>query len=1168
MGIPFTKEQEEVIRHKDGSLLVSAAAGSGKTAVLVERIMTMLMDKEDPVPLDQILVLTFTNQAASQMKEKIERRILELLEEDEDNDYLKEQLHLIPLANIQTNHAFSLRIVRDYITRLEELDPGYRIADETEIKLLRIDVLGKVLEDWYLRALEAPEDPESLCFMNFTENYGGTRQDSRLEDLILDLYEYMLSDPAPIKWLERSVRAFDPDTISEDDIKEKLSVLTEDVVSSVVANLSMVVRLYEECFDDLTDKDRIKIEKILSNLQEAIDGCLHLESAEEKADFLASFVFERQLLKPCKENGDLIKKTLSAAKDKITEVVSLQRSYDPSSVKQDCELVYPAMRGLEYLIKDFDLQYRLKKKERNLLEFSDFEHGALRILEDPNIAKALSERYRYIYIDEYQDCNQVQEAIIQKIARKDASGQDINVFRVGDVKQSIYRFRQADPSLFLERYERFGRMPNTSLLMLNKNFRSQRPIIDAVNDIFEALMTREVGGLGYGDRERLYLGAREVKENSHVELTIVETEDSKDRVESEAEATARKVVSLIEIGYDYKDIVILMRSVSNYGKAYMDALLRRGIPAYASTSENFYDAKEVATVVNLLRVIDNPHQDIPLLGVLVSPLVGLGDDDLGKVRLSLPEGDFYEALQAFAASEETPKEGTAQEKVRRFLMDLAVWKEEATLYDIHDFIWKLLTSTGYLGYIKTMPSGALREANIELLLQKSIDFEKGSYSGLNAFLRYIDEMDRNQKQEDEAKLFSEGQEIVRIMTIHQSKGLEFPAVILAGLGRGFNLSDLSGTILMHDRFGLGVDVIDTDRSYKYPSLSKKVLQSVLRKEQMAEEIRLLYVAMTRAKEQLILIGSRGPQPEKKADPKDEAYTVPGQEILYAKSILALLENILMHKYTVRIEQKVEQAEGIPALTDVTVPYTSQTLFDHTYPGFSEEDKAAVLEKLNWQYPRKAERMIPQVVSVSSLKHQRMEEVRDEDTTEVPTLSFASSESGLGARRGTAFHTLMSFSDRKALISDPEKEIERLVRQGLISKEDQELIPRKWILNVTGSELFKELLEAENTGRKIYVEESFILQVPFEWISAYFPEPLQMSKTKDRVLVQGIIDLFYEKDDGFILVDYKTDAVLDEARVAGYTLQLQLYKRAIEKATQKKVNKMMLFDVRRGKEIIC
>ena len=1152
----FTGEQLAVIEHQEGNLLVSAAAGSGKTTVLVERIVQMLLRSEQPVSLEEILVVTFTNAAAHQMKEKIEGRLrLALMEaaekgEEEKAAYLEEQYHAVSMASIMTNDAFCIRLLKDYITRIQTLDSGFRIADETELALLRVDILGQVLEQFYTEALAPDPDDESRDFLALVDAYGGSRQDTGIEELVLRIHQFMQSDPEPFTWLEKATLSGDI-SLWED----RAAAEVKRQIAKGKSFCKALMKLYQEAGDEAY-AEQIK-EKM-----DTIDETKPIEELSISAKVFAWFkktnyaAFKKDPVAEAKAK-DLVPRIKKAFEEAGAWYDMI---WEPEARKRQEKHLMPPMRALGRLVKAFADAYAQAKSERNLAEFSDCEHKALEILQDEDVAEELRQRYRYIFIDEYQDSNRLQEAIVARIARTDENGQAINVFMVGDVKQSIYRFRQADPSLFIEKYQIYGKKEGTNLLILGRNFRSEIQVVETVNFIFEALMEPESGELSYGDKERLYAGKdedRTVPESSLCVLESVDKMNSGEKQEAEAALIAEKIKKLKEEGTAYRDIVILLRSAKSNGETYRRILTQNGIPVYTEASENFYDTQEIQTIINLLHVLDNPHQDIPLLGVLYSPIFGFTENELGMIRLAAPEQDFFEALTIFAEKSTE----AAGEKARKCLEKIEDWRGLSRQGSIHDLLWKLYEETNYYLYASSMPGGQARRANLNQLLEKSAAFEKGIYSGLYHFLRYVDKMNKQRESEDEAKLLGEDEDVVRIMTIHHSKGLEFPVVFVAGLGKKWNTEDSKKSMILHRDLGIGADIIDSQHLTTYPSPIKELIKGQIYKEMIAEEMRLLYVAMTRAQRELFLVGSRGEKVV--AETSEIGWKMSAQEVLDANCFLDWVETIACRKamrpfqYEVR---QVEPEEEKDNLQELDRSDTGETPIGIEMP---------LVESLfAWQYPNEWKRGTPVRLSVSEIKR-RQSENRDTEEAPIHEAFFVHGEDEKGgeggAARGTAFHTVMALADwmRFADKESLEKELLSLQEKGKLSLEEYKLVNRDWLLRFGRSSLYSRIQKAEDLHR----EKPFMMSIPLKELADLSP-PLSYGGEDDTMMIQGMIDCYFRENNELILVDYKTDYSLEEERLAEYRLQLKLYAKALEAATGLPVKEKILYDVRRGKEILC
>jgi len=917
-GSRWTDEQWAAITEGGAHLLVSAAAGSGKTAVLVERIIRRVADAERPLDMNALLVATFTNAAAAEMKERIRRALEDALERSPDSRHLERQLALLPQAAITTLHSFCLEVVRRYAT-LIGLDPGFRIAGETEAELLRIDTLDELFE----RTYEAQGENGALA--RLAELFGGERSDAPLSQLVLDLHAFARSHPWPAHWLRQMAAEFRKADAASLSRSIWVRTLLGDVRLKLEGALLMLQSGLELCgapggpepYAETLREDIEAIGRVLRAL-ETDDWSAWREAVETVA-------FGR--LKPCRGDQydpglqEQVKALRDAAKKTVGKLSGDWLARSPERCAEEMRRLAPDMEAIAELVIEFDALYERAKREKGLLDFGDLEHYALRILRDPSSAPgrempsaaalAYRNRFEEIYLDEYQDTNEVQEAIVSLIARSDPG----NVFMVGDVKQSIYRFRLAEPGLFMGKYKSYALWepdaPEPALhaaglrIDLSRNFRSRGEILEAVNHVFRLIMREPVGEMDYDRRAELVYGGGYPDESRkdgaqspwEVELTVIdaaqpaageaaetpeddggEEENAADEAEeleaaqAEARWIAAEIRRLMGAGdaggasfavWDgqskiyrppqYRDMVILLRATSAQAAVYLEELKAAGIPAYADLATGYFAAVEVEVMLSLLSVIDNPRQDIPLAGVLRSPLVGLTADDLARIRLCDRSGDFWDAV--LAAREDASLPERLRGAIAAFVRQLEKWRDFARREPLSDLIWLLYRDTGYYDFVGGLPGGMQRQANLRALADRARHFETSSrFRGLFRFLRHIKRMRETGADLGAARALGEGEDVVRILSIHKSKGLEFPVVFVAGLGRKFNRQDLGGAFLMHKTLGFGPRMLEPDTRVTYPTLPQLAIRSKLTAEMLAEEMRVLYVAMTRPKEKLYLVG--------------------------------------------------------------------------------------------------------------------------------------------------------------------------------------------------------------------------------------------------------------------------------------------------------------------------
>lgn len=906
--VKWTKEQEKAIYEEDSNILVAAAAGSGKTAVLVERIINKIVNEN--VDIDSILVVTFTNAAASEMRERILDAIYKKIEENPNDVRMQRQITLLNKANICTIHSFCLEVIRNYFYELD-ISANFRIGDTTEVELLKQDILEDLFEDKYIN--------KDKQFLNLINTYTTYRGDEPLKELILRIYNYIQSAPFPKEWLEEKVEMFNlKEKLNEDFgktiwgeilLKEYKEKLRENILKLEAAKRKLLKypELEKYALTIINDIETLEeIENEVSSNNENI-----WNKTYEK---VSNFKFEKwpinrkisiALKDEAKEIRDKVKKDIETINKKIF-------IYDSYRANEDMYAMYETLSNLKSLTNEFETRFLEKKREKNIIDFHDIEHFALRILIQKNeegeyvpteVANKIKEKFSEIAIDEYQDSNLVQEYILNSISNGN------NVFMVGDVKQSIYRFRQARPELFLEKYENYTleneKETKGKKIQLFKNFRSRENVLNITNSIFEQIMSKELGDIDYNEEEYLNLGAdyQETKNNPVAELHIidlskqeqehdrnvgatssrphfgeltlknVETETSNENEEEiieepientliEAKFVANKIQELINSKYqvydrkkgyrpiEYKDIVILLRSTLNSAPIYEKELIEKNIPVFSDTSSEYLESTEIQTIMSVLKIINNPLQDIPLITVLRSSIANFTDNDLVQIRLADRSESFYNAmLKARVAVNEELKE-----KINVFLTMLEKWKSIEQYKTLDELIWQIYMDSNYYNYVGLLNNGKLRQANLKMLFEKAKQYESASFKGLYNFINFIDKLKLSSKDMGAAKIIGENDNVVRIMSIHKSKGLEFPVVFLGRSSKKFNLQDLNDSVLMHQDLGIGMKYINYERRIEYNTLAKEALRLKIRKETISEEMRVLYVALTRAKEKLFITG--------------------------------------------------------------------------------------------------------------------------------------------------------------------------------------------------------------------------------------------------------------------------------------------------------------------------
>ncbi|PWE87473.1 hypothetical protein LG34_03835 [Eubacterium ramulus] len=1172
MSVKWTKEQEKVINLRNRSLLVSAAAGSGKTAVLVQRIISMVTDETDPLDIDRLLVVTFTNAAAAEMRERVGAAIENALEQDPYNQHLQRQLTLVHNAQITTIDSFCIRILRDHFHKID-LEPGFRIADEGELKLLREDVCEAVLEDFYQKA-----DPE---FLRFADSYSGAKNDLQIKEMILKLYNYAESYPWPKEWLETCVQQYE--AANEAELEEKswirdflsyLNVRVEDLITAQEKLLELTQEpdgpyMYEASIaDDLRQLENLRKCEHFSQWQAAISA-IDFKNIGRSGKYEGSVAKKDAVMsgrKRMKDQIDKWKKTIFAT---MLEV-QLERLTQTSKM----------VRMLVTLTQAFSDRFQEEKQKKNMLDFSDVEHNALRVLVDSE-TKELTEtaleyqqQYREVMIDEYQDSNYVQETLLTAVSGVKNGNE--NLFMVGDVKQSIYRFRLARPELFMDKYHRFSTEESSQQRIdLHRNFRSRREVVEAVNDIFYPLMEKNLGNVAYDAEAALYAGAvypdYENADCCKPELLLVPSQESgMERREQEAAAVAGRIRELVETQeipeITYKDIVLLLRSMSGWAETYQKVFEQEGIPLIVASKTGYFSATEVQTVLSLLRVLDNPYQDIPLAAVMKSYFGKFSSEELAQIRSEYPGMPFYQCVEQMLP---------VSEKIIAFQEMLQKFRQRIPYTPIHRLLQEILDETGYRNYVAALPAGEQRRANLDMLMEKAVAYEQTSYHGLFHFIRYIDRLMKYDVDYGEAEIVSEQENAVRLMSIHKSKGLEFPVVFVCGMGKQFNEQDLNSNMIFHPEFGIGLKWFDCEKRTKANTLIHQIFAMEAKKENLGEELRVLYVALTRAKEKLILAGTCKLPEEGQYSGFSREEKVPFSTRYDAKSYWDWVIPVLGmenpdYRYVIWDEARMQQEEQ-RKLQDTALEH--RTLLE-ALQNVSETELAQLKETFSWEYAWKEEGAHKQKVSVSELKHRAMEErsesaeqtlntaqplFPDEIATPYVPRFVQEVKENAGALYGTMVHRFLEcldfaglpdFADEKQGLYFVKQQIDALCALGRMQEADAKRLNWKQLLGFLQSDTAKRMRAAAEQGA-LEREKPFVMSVPANLV-------WEDSRPEEDVLIQGIIDVFWEEADGIVLLDYKTDHV-DNAQELGrrYKKQLELYADALSRFSDEKPVKEIL-----------
>ena len=1223
MGVTWTQEQQKVIDLRNRNILVSAAAGSGKTAVLVERIITMLTKDEPPVDVDRLLIVTFTEAAAAEMKERIRLAIEKKLMEYPDNEHLKQQATLIHNAQITTIHSFCLSVIRDHFHAID-IDPGFRIGEEGELKLLRHDVLEEVLEEKYQEG--------SKRFLDFASGYSTGRNDKKIEDLILKIYEFSRSYPDSEAWLDSCVKAYEIEDLEAFEESNVIKKILQDVQKNLedakaLVEFAMQTALSIDgpaAYEAALEKDLIVIE----DLQSA-------RTYRQQSEAFANVKWARLPVNKDKtvseEKITQVKKLREMVKGVVKNIAAQYFYETPEAMIEDMNLCAPAMEELADLVRLFGSRFEEKKRSQNMIDFSDMEQYALRILTQKTekgfvpspVALEYQKQYQEIMIDEYQDSNLIQEAILTSVSTC-RSGR-YNIFMVGDVKQSIYRFRLSKPELFLEKFYTYNiEESQTQRIDLHKNFRSRKEVLESVNAIFRQIMTEKLGGIVYDDQAALYPGA-EYPENENLNTEIYLIDSDLDRVkeryqleenennaeelskiasekELEARAIAMRIRELLRTqkvtdkatgelrNAKYSDIVILTRSVKGFADVFTEVLNREGIPTYAGTSEGYFQTQEIGVLLDYLRTLDNRRQDIPLTAVLTSPFCGLDAEELAKIKCFYPELPFYEAVVRYREDDEerkNEKDEVIRTKISACLEQMDTFRRIVPFTPMHELLWKILEDTGYGDYVAAMPGGQQRKANLEMLIEKARVYESTSYKGLFHFVRYIEQLQKYDVDYGEASIEDEHADTVRVMTIHKSKGLEFPIVIVAGMGKRFNMQDARSAVALHAGMGVGLDAIDLGLRTKSPSIVKKVIQKEEVLESLGEELRVLYVALTRAKEKLIITGML-PRPEEKLEESRMLQRSNQKELSFGELSHAgtywdwILPAVLGCGEDVPLEVNILHFEDIvkEGLKEETKGVISRSLLEQwdTDRVYEPEMHTVMEEQFGFHYPYEKSSARKLKFTVTELKkrayeiamdHSLEEEAQEELLYEEPEVTpliptFMQKEEGLtGAPRGTAYHRIMELLAFEGPEPDSIEAVAEwiggMASSGKIEKEAAECVKPYDIFRFLETPSGKRMKKAAKSQR-LWKEQPFVLGIDAKEL---YPE----EEDGELILVQGIIDAYFEEEDELVVLDYKTDRVRKaEELVEKYQEQLRYYAKALEQMTGKKVKEKIIYAFSLGKEI--
>lgn len=1213
----WTPAQKSAIDTRDCNVLVSAAAGSGKTAVLVERIISMITDPDKNIDIDRLVVVTFTKAAAAQMKDKIRKALDSMLDENPGDVNLLRQITLLNNAQITTIDSFCLWIIRNHFPEVN-LDPGFRIMDEGEKKLIENDVLEDVLEEFYA---EADEE-----FFNLVDAFGMGRDDSGLVSTIDKIYRFSRSNPWIDEWFDECMKVYDDETYDNPAIKE----LYDSIKNVLLDYRDKYNRLVDICsepagpaaYTGALQSDLLGINEMINSQNFGELGrrirIFSFEALSRKKDAGA----DPDIKEYVKGQRKLFKDYIGRLNDKIF-------LKDDEGIFSDMQGAGIQIRTLLKVAKVYAKRVSEVKREKGIIDFNDMEHLALSILvkkEDGKLvytetADKLANRFEEILIDEYQDSNQLQEVILNAVSKTRLSGENNNIYMVGDVKQSIYKFRLACPELFIEKYDTYGETGDNVRIELQKNFRSRENVLECANDVFSHIMNKNFSGIGYDESVRLNAGfpypeysdsnyGDGANKSTDVILISSENEEEATTRELEADRLAKLIEGIVASGvnvYDadkniyrpaeYRDIVILTRSVTGWADTFADALMDRGIPAYTDSSTGYFSVREIQVILSMLTIVDNPVQEISLAAAMMSYFGGFTAAELGMVRKLGREyvdknvhNNLYEHLKAVAVigGEDKIQETDVKQlsgKCALFLAKLTLYRDKSSVEPLYDLCWEMIYDSGYYDYVGTMPAGAQRQANLNVLLERAAGYGKSSYSGLFNFLRYIERLKKFDEDFAEGAASLDNENLVRIMSIHKSKGLEFPIVILAGAHKSINFMDATAPVLVDQNLGIAVDYVDLKRRTKTPTIIKGAMARRIVRESIAEEERLLYVAMTRAREKLIITGV-----VKDADKTLDKYRGRAEQ-LAADGMLSFADSENIKNYLDMIMPVcLMDSDKLKGSFNVMVDAGENSESDaFESEEMSDENKKAVADKdlmsqpeVSAGYPLLDE--LPEYVpddnaagrmklTVSQLKAMQAEDDSEEnaymdesvkaalkkeecdETNSIIPKFISGEEVKLAANeRGSAYHRVMECLDYSVSVNldGVKADINRMLETGKMNKLQVKSVNPRDISTFVQSDIGKRAASAVNSGRARR-EQPFV----FEY---------------EGQLIQGIIDMYFEEYGELVLIDYKTDRVDkstagEQELVKRYAVQLDYYAKALAQLTGKRVKEKIIYSFALEKGII-
>lgn len=1128
----WTSSQKEAINTKNKSLLLNAGAGCGKTTVLTNRILNLML--KEKISIENFLVVTFTNNAASQMKDKIRDMLYKNIEKNEQ--FIYEQINALENCNISTLHSFCIETIRKYY-HIVDIDPSFNIMDEVNMDMLKREVLNNLFEKMY--------EDDNKDFINMAILYSKNNNDETFKNELLNIYSFIYNNPSPFEFLKENIKKYEMG-----DVNIYLNIIKNDIIIKLKASLCYLNNAYKRaCEIHLNEKSTDLLEGNINLVKTAIE-LVKTEDISILKEFDSKLPTFRMPKDIDETDSVYIKDNRKAGLD-IYKKILANPFFDKEYYEDLSKKIAPYLNTIHETLSLYDEMLKEEKKKKGVLDFGDTEHLTLKILENEEALNEIKDNFKYVFVDEYQDINTIQEKIITKIADED------NLFTVGDIKQSIYRFRQANPSIFLKRYKEYNNLKDekNKCIYMQDNFRSNKNIIKAINTIFLNLMNENIGGIEYKDNQELIAGKDSFK-NNKIEINIIDKEKKAETYEDEIsdlrneekEATfvANRVLALLkEKIYDgdlkeerfirLSDICILSRSANTRLNVIKDVFNKFNIPLNTPSETNFYTSYEINTITSLLNLINNFKDDINLLSVMRSPLYNFSMDELIEIKLSSKEKYFYKCILNYEKSE--LKNDETLNKIKAMLYDLNMWYEKSNYMALNDLITDIYVKTNFLEFVLALPYGSARKENLKTFVNLSKNYESFSSDGLYGFLNFI-EYNKSNAQSVESNN-SINDECVNYMTIHKSKGLEFPIVILYSAGSQFKKQGANSFLLNKD-LGIGMEYVKDN--YFINSIQKKAISITEKREELSEELRLLYVALTRAKEKVIVTGTSKKNLDtllSLLDTKIDDYQI--------LNSLSFLEWMLLG-CNLKKENLSNDLFEVNIIDKTLLPKEREIQKNNT----SLETIPQIKQHLNYKYPY-IDTLIPMKLSVSSMREE--ENIRiGKNTIDLISPSFEKEEDELSlAQKGSLIHFILEITNLEKIkkADDLEKEINNqidiFISQGRIEEKDKKYIDTDILSSFYKSKIGEEILNSDNVLREL----PFTLSVYAKELNKDYEE------SDEEVLVQGIIDLLYTNKEGnYILVDYKTSHYKDEKNkkrlIEHYTFQLQYYKKAVEKITKREV----------------